>query len=267
MHTRHLQNGMRSDLAIGGYFELELRGGQELHTGALHLNTARNALELLLKEKGFNGIYLPSYVCDSILRPIKKLSLDYEFYSINDRLEPEIKPASLKENYAFLVVNYFGLKDAAIAKLRHLFRNLIVDNAQSFFSHPIEGVDTFYSARKFFGVPDGAYLYTNQPIGTKLEIDLSWERMEHLLMRKDIGPESGYPAYLANEDRLRHVPIREMSELTRHLLKNIDYEEAARRRIANFKILHGSLSLYNHLKFDWDGSQVPMVYPFFCDAM
>lgn len=38
---------------------------------------------------------------------------------------------------------------------------IILDNTQSFFQKPISGIDTIYSCRKYFGVPDGAYLSTN----------------------------------------------------------------------------------------------------------
>ena len=31
-----------------------------------------------------------------------------------------------------------------------------------FYAKPIHGNDTFYTCRKFFGVPDGAYLYTDK---------------------------------------------------------------------------------------------------------
>ncbi len=65
----------------------------------------------------------------------------------------------------FLCTNYFGIKDEFITSLSKQVSNLIVDNAQSFFSNPIENIDTFYSPRKFFGVSDGAYLYCDTRIG------------------------------------------------------------------------------------------------------
>ena len=73
---------------------------------------------------------------------------------------------------------------------RALWKQLIVDNTQAFcFSD--RGVDTFYSARKFFGVPDGAYLYTDKFLNVELEQDVSCQRCEHLLRRIDEGAERG----------------------------------------------------------------------------
>ena len=54
---------------------------------------------------------------------------------------------------AFLYTNYFGLKQGCVKLLEKKYGDhLIVDNAQAFFAKPIKGIDTFYSARKFFGL-------------------------------------------------------------------------------------------------------------------
>ena len=45
-----------------------------------------------------------------------------------------------------------------------LGKNVIIDNVQAYFQRPIEGFDTLYSCRKYFGVPDGAVLYTDLEI-------------------------------------------------------------------------------------------------------
>ena len=38
------------------------------------------------------------------------------------------------------------------------YKNVIIDNAQSLFAKPINGVYNVYSPRKFVGVPDGCYV-------------------------------------------------------------------------------------------------------------
>ncbi len=253
-------------MAIGGFFELELRDGPEYHREAVRLNTATNAFEVVLREKNATRVYLPYYICDTLLRPLTQLAIDYKFYSVNECLEPKFDYSTIEENEAFLAVNYFGLKDALIQDLGKIVPNLIVDNAQSFFSFPLIGVDSFYSARKFFGVPDGAYLYTNPTIEMNQETDKSIDRMAHLLLRIEDDPESGYSYYRANESRLRQTPIRKMSLLTSRLLKNINYQESAKKRIRNYQFLHDNLGIYNRLSVNWDGVQVPMVYPFYSQA-
>lgn len=249
--------------AIGGYFEMELNDGNIYHENAIALNTGRNALEYILKEsKKYKKIYLPYFTCDVLLQPIKKLGLECQFYSINEQLEPIFDFSKLNKNSCFLYTNYFGLKDCFIKNLARECKNLIIDNAQSFYSKPIKNIDTFYSARKFFGVPDGSYLYSAKKSKENLEIDLSFERFEHLLKRIDQNAEEGYKKFVENDSKLDNQPILQMSNLTKRILKSIDYDLIARKRIENFLYLDQKLKSLNMLKLDFTGNVPPMVYPF-----
>ncbi|MBO5560987.1 MAG: hypothetical protein J6A07_05000, partial [Firmicutes bacterium] len=60
---------------------------------------------------------------------------------------------------------------------------MIIDNTQAYFQMPVNGVDTFYTCRKFFGVTDGAVLYTASAVDTELDIDESYTRMTYILGR------------------------------------------------------------------------------------
>ncbi len=248
---------------IGGYFELELKRGLEYHTAAVRLNTGRNAFEYLLRTKGLKRVHIPYYTCRTMLEAVKKAGIEHLFYLINADLEPLLDFETVRESDAVLLTNYFGLKDTAVKTLCRVFRNPIVDNAQAFFSKPIPGIDSIYSPRKFFGVPDGAYLYSDAALIEPLELDQSERRCEHLLIRAERGPEAGYPEFLRNENLLANTPIRAMSNLTRQLLRSIDYPAAASLRRQNFLQLHESFKSLNRLKLELGEFQVPMVYPFF----
>ena len=150
--------------AIGGYFGLELNRQSKYHADSIYLNTGRNALEYLLISGQYKKIYLPYYTCGVLLEPLKKLDLPYEFYSIDKNFETTFDLSKVKANECFLYTNYFGIKDNFISKIKTRCNNLIVDNAQAFYAKPLNNVDTFYSCRKFFGVADGSYLYTNKNI-------------------------------------------------------------------------------------------------------
>ena len=248
--------------AIGGYFELELRYGQEYHMNALHLNTARNCLEYIILARKYTKIYIPYYTCEVILQPLLKHNIEYEFYHIDLNLEP-IKLPKLNESEGFLYTNYFGLKQGCVEKLSSVYGNqLIVDNSQSFFSPRIDGIDTFYSARKFFGVPDGSYLYTDSKLEVVLEQDKSYIRMQHLLQRIDESAEKAYILFRQNDDSLDNQPIKLMSRLTERILKDIDYQNVKNRRIENFQYLHKALSNTNILNLELQNYFVPMVYPY-----
>ncbi len=253
-------------MAIGGYFELELNSGEEYHSTAIRLNSGRNALEYILKVNGYHKIYLPFYSCQAILQPIIKLGIPYQYYSINENLEIENDLPLINKREALLYINYFGLKDDFLGALVKQEENLIIDNAQAFFSIPNISAETFYSARKFFGVPDGAYLYTHSPIEINLKDSHSHRRVTHLLRRIEYGPENGYKYFINNEARFTNLPIGKMSGLTLRLLKNINYGEIAKRRRENYNTLDNALGPKNKLKLNLGNSQVPMIYPFLIDT-
>lgn len=251
--------------SIGGYFELELKKGDEYHKGAIRLNTGRNAFEYILCAKRYKRVYLPLYTCDVMLEPIKKLGLDYEFYSIDISFKPIFDFKKIKTDEAFVYNNYFGICDKQVLEVASKCENLIIDNSQSFYSSPLVDVDTFYSPRKFFGLPDGGYLYTNKRIDFLLEKDVSYNRCEHLLGRIDSNPEDHFRTYKENNKKLSNQPIKEMSNLTQSLLESIDYEKVASVRKMNFNYLHEKLKEKNKLKFELDNSSVPMIYPYLID--
>lgn len=248
--------------SIGGYFELELPRGAEYHGKALALNTGRNALEYILRVRGYNRVYLPYYSCEVLLEPFKKLGVDYTFYHINDNLEADFQ-SSLSSEDAILYINYFGLKQDHVETLAQRYgKQLIVDNTQAFFAQPIDGIDTFYSCRKFFGVPDGAYLYCDQVLDVDLEQDHSWERMTHLLKRIDVSAEDAYGDFCEADENLKNNPIRRMSNLTHRIMASIDYNSVAERRRQNYQILDRALIKENGISLPLATDTVPMVYPF-----
>ena len=252
--------------AIGGYFGLELRRDRHYHNGALRLNTARNAFEYVLSARGYRKVYLPYYTCEAMIQPVCRLGLEYGFYHIDEKLEPTDLP-DLGNGEAFLYTNYFGLKQECVLSLSARYgEHLIVDNAQAFYAEPVKGLDTFYSARKFFGVPDGAYLYTEAVLDGTLEPDQSSARCAHLLKRIELGAEGGYEDFHMAENSLDNRPIRQMSVLTEAMMAGIDYGEARERRLANYKILESALGEVNRLHLPLEKGAVPVAYPFMAES-
>lgn len=246
---------------IGGYFGLELSSGIEYHDKALHLNSGRAALQYLIRAKKIKKLYLPAYVCDSVLTPIREENIAYEYYSISEDFKPEFNE-SIGKDEAFLYVNYFGINDANVKSVVDTYENVIIDNTQAFYSQPLPGIDTFYSARKFFGVPDGAYLYTDTKLPSPLPEDISCNRMSHLLTRLDISANAGYNLFRENSEDINRSGLRSMSKLTTAIMKSIDYERVAEKRRENYLYLHEVLGNSNLLKLPELGTQIPMIYPY-----
>jgi hypothetical protein len=251
------------DKSIGGYFELELNNlNSVFHEKAIGLNTGRNAMEYILKVKAIQKIYIPYFTCDVLLEPLRKLKIPYEFYFINEQLEPIFDFSVLEDKDGFLYTNYFGLKNFYISQLSQVCEQLIVDNAQAFYSKPLNNKPTFYSPRKFFGVADGAYLYCEEILNQVFEKDKSSDRMSHLLIRKDVSAEAGYVDFVINDKKLINKPIQKMSKLTESILSMINYETAAKKRIENYRNLDVTLKSRNKLTLQLDDESVPMVYPY-----
>ncbi len=257
---------------IGGYFSLELNEGRERHHKALHLNAGRYALEYLLKARKYRKVYIPYYICDSVLEPIRRLGVEYELYHINELLEPAEK-LQPEDDEAVLYVNYFGLKNRYAGTFCYAYRNTILDQTQAFYSEPGNSFedpkihcDTFYSCRKFFGVPDGAYLYTDCRLEEELPQDESFERMTFLTKRIDCSAQDAYAEFQTNDEAISYLGMRRMSRLTGAMMQGIDYTKKANRRIHNFHILDKALRGTNQFKGDMDYGTVPMVYPYLVEG-
>lgn len=150
------------------------------------------------------------------------------------------------------------MHDDYCKKLARKYNNqLILDYTQAFFSQPIEGIDTFYSCRKFFGVPDGGYLYTDAIADFELKQDESYTRMDSLVKRIDLSAEAGYNDFHRISKEFHYIPISRMSNFTKRMMQEIDYKCVARQRFENYNILRkylGGRQLNN--------GEVPMLFPF-----
>lgn len=248
---------------IGGYFELELHKGEHYHKSALRLNSTRSCFEYILLARKYTKVYIPYYTCEVMLQPLHRHHIAYEFYHINENLEPE-EVIQLRNDEAYLYTNYFALKQSCVERLASIYKKqLIVDNAQAFFAPRIAGIDTFYSPRKFVGVPDGGYLYTDVIMEQDLPMDKSYDRMPHLLLRIEEGAEKGYSFFKKADDSLNDLPMRKMSVLTDRILGNIDYETIKRQRRRNFETLQKILCSSNRYSWELSDDVVPMVYPYY----
>ncbi len=247
----------------GGFLELEQNQGLEYHEGAIALNLARNCLRYLIQAKNIKRIWLPRFLCDSVTAACQAEGIAIEYYSIDDVLRPVFGTfEKLTEDDYFYLVNYYGfLSREEIVKYASQAPHIIVDNTQAFYEEPIPGVDTIYTCRKYFGVPDGAYLYTDVVLGRELSQDRSWNRMSHVLGRYEDTASNFYSSYRENEDAFAEYPVMTMSPLTRNLMRGIDYERALECRASNYTYLQQVFSEINMLSAASHQPVGPFMYP------
>ena len=231
---------------IGGYIELDTCRHAMLHEDAILLNCGRNALAYLLEAKGIKKLYLPYFLCDSVDNVCKKYGVEVAFYHIGENWLP--KDLVIDGDAWLYIVNFYGqITREDLARLAEVHNNVIIDNAQAYFDAPLANVDTLYTCRKFFGVSDGAILYTNSKLERSLEIDESFNRIHYVLGRYERTASEFYEEAARNNDIFDNEPIKEMSRLTKNLLRSIDYEYVKQVRTNNFAYLHEKLREVNKL--------------------
>lgn len=244
---------------IGGYFELELDSHfNNIPDDVITLNTARNALRYVVQAYKIKEIYIPYYTCPVVWEALEKENCKIHYYHIDNSFLPT---DNLPEDAYVLYTNYFGICAKNVKELAKKYKNIIVDNAQAFYM-PKYGIASFNSVRKFFGTPDGAFLYCNKKSDLDLEKDTSYQRCSHLLKRIDVDASFGYRDFRDNSDCFKNEPIKKMSVLTTKLINSIDTKKAKKIRLENFEYLHEQLSKTNELNFNLDKDDVPMVYPY-----
>lgn len=248
---------------IGGYFQLDEFYGTEYYEGLISLNSARNALLYILRAKKVKNVYIPYFLCDSISEVLRVNGYSFQYYKLNSDFTPIFNKKLGNDEYLY-IVNYYGqLKNEKILCLKEKYQQIIIDNTQAFFQKPIDDIDTIYSCRKFFGVADGAYVSTKSRVIEEISIDISKDRMKHILGRYEGSAEKYYENFTENEKYLDVVELKCMSKLTHNILKAIDYEKVKEIRRENYQFLASNLNYLNGIKCEINDG--PFAYPFYIE--
>lgn len=233
--------------AVAFYYEL-LKEREELW--AENLLTIQGHLEKLTVP-GRDGRE-PKYIPPGGKLPVyfRRSAMNKAAMAVKTAASAESFPEKIDANITFFKGMYRDLTDTSVVLndyIKSLGPNIIVDNAQAYFQEPIDGFETLYTCRKFFGVPDGAVLYTDKQIEIN-EVDQSYTRMHFLLGRYEKTAGEFYQEYVDNNHLFKDEPIKRMSRLTENLLHGLDYELVKTRRTENFAYLHEQFKAVNQLK-------------------
>lgn len=248
---------------IGGFFELELPSKKMVgyHPKALALTNGRACMTWILENEQPSKVFLPYYCCRALYEPMVAKGIACEFYNIDSKLNP-IDLTTPEEGELLVYINFFGLKNRECEELSGVLgRKLVVDDTHRFFHHGYEGAYSFTSARKYFGVPDGAYLY---PPDESLADDIPrFDRpsLQHGLKRLIGDQDAAFRAFQRYENSLG-IEVFRISEISERLLGGVDYEFAKTRRRENFEFLHKKLQSLNRLDVNMCLVDIPFCYPF-----
>jgi hypothetical protein len=256
---------------IGGFFELEPAGSDLArqdglyHANALALSTGRACIGYILDQpfesKKPMRCYVPSYSCDAVYEPFLERDISLEYYSITEQFELQHE-INLKSDEYLFYINFFGIKHQYTEQLIERYGDqLIIDSTHSFFHKGYPRNWSFTSARKYFGVADGAFVlgFSDEAHDRRALGDRSLEN-SHLprFDNPDLSPNKlradgefakAYSAYQAYEKRLNADVLR-ISKVSEAMLKDIDYDAVTSLRQANFQYYHKELAAYNQIQFD-----------------
>lgn len=240
----------------GGYFELENIYKKEYYN-YLDFNCARNAFRFLIKKKNIKKVFLPRLNCCVIKNAAIAEKVEISFYDLNNDFTPKLEST---DDFVY-VVNLYGLLSSTLLKrLKKKFSNMIIDNTHSFYDKSLKDVDTIYNCRKYFGIPDGAYLSTSSNLSNEsLDRESSKNFFSHLLGRFETKDASTYYSDFKEYDEyFNNSEVKRMSLISKNILGAIDYKLVKNKRIENFNYLDNKLHKYNKLKFD---HEMTFMYP------
>lgn len=242
----------RSKEEYGGFLPLELNPGTEYFAEyenvLCRFNTVKAALDFLIRQLGLKNIYIPYYYCPSTIEAIRKTGIDVLFYHIDENLMPLYLPDN--SGTIVLLVDYFGVCSRKIEKFARSFchAEVIIDRAHAFYEKPVmdEHIYNVYSAKKFFGVPDGAYLIGKTVLSSQ-EIPVEAHNYtEYLITAYEEGTNAAY-AMKKEVDEMLAVNYGCISKLSLGVLKNVDYDRIRKRRLDNYETLSEAFEKVNEL--------------------
>jgi dTDP-4-amino-4,6-dideoxygalactose transaminase len=219
---------------------------------------ARSGIRLLVELLLPKTVWVPSYLCNSIVQPITGSRSNIQFYEVNGSLAvPSLQWLDqVRRGDLVIFVAYFGVSCdvTCIVKAKEKGAWVLEDACQALLSTGMGTHSDFvlFSPRKFVGVPDGGILSFNPAVDVST-ISLegppaAWwlKALLAAIMRREFdlygGSRRWFELFREVENK---VPIGNyaMSELSQILLAHaFDYSAIAQQRLENYHVLAGELS-------------------------
>lgn len=240
---------------IGGEFEIDLsvqRDGFVQIPDTYYYASGRTALYQILKslKSRRNSIWLPDWLCHTMVDAVVKAGYQYRFYELSDKFKVTLDAldySDFQDGDAVLMVNYFGLQDlACTAKgIKEAYPNAVVieDDVQAYWAftekeNPFADY-RFTSLRKALPIPDGGLVCTKRPIpivtgkNTFAPLKIQAGVMKHNRGNKGIKDEDYLTLFRRGDALIPDNYDSVMSNESRCLFAGLDFQKAKRQRQAN----------------------------------
>lgn len=248
---------------IGGMFALQMKpiedepGLSILKQPSIRLVNASSSLWLLSNQLKPPRIWLPSYLCPSMIRAVDNKTSEIRFYPIDHRLalESTLWLEGIRANDLVVFIDYFGFpfNSNLARRARKKGAKVVRDASQALLGQPSADADfSVYSPRKFFGIPDGGILVGNtHPFKNRIHLKsppqewwLKALQASTLRLRFDLeGGENRWFSIFREVEANAPIGPYRMSDLSELLLEFcVDTTAAVKRRRDNFLFLADRLS-------------------------
>lgn len=233
--------------------------------GVYFYNSARSCLYYLLKTLKPKSVLLPRYLCASFIDYAQNLDIEFQFYSIDENLLPEIPLNSIKNRDCLIVyVNYFGICSSQVKHVIDEFKNykVVIDNSHSYKFEAEEAIATIYSPRKFFPISEGGLLFSD--VKVEKSADFSVPNLDYFedCLKGDL--DLAFEKFKENEKLLGSVGPLMLGEYSYRILTTFLAEKhILSSRAAFFAELEESFGSWNLLSPLSDGTNLiyPLCYP------
>lgn len=248
-------------------------------------NSGRAAIRQLYVALNKNGlVLLPEYLCESVVSCFPKDKIIY--YKLTKELQIDLDDIERKisNNISVLyIVNYFAIKPDCeiflqIRKLKEKYAFIIIeDTTHSLFSNKITiGDFAIASLRKWFPIPDGGVLYSNNLLSDVLVEGLSKNKsvykfygmiLKTLFLDNVLDCNMAYRKLFEDgEKSFSNVPNSLISNFSSYLLECFNVPEMLQKREKNFFYLKKFLEIMGiKCAFDKIDTTAPFVLPILCE--
>lgn len=248
---------MNANRIIGGNHGLpvEAKGLTVKKLSKTTLANARSCLYAIMAYLKMPVIWMPSYLCESLLHA------DYhvKFYEVDRSLTIEESFLSeIKQSEAVLVIDYFGFtQDRKIyERIKEKKGVAIEDASQSLLSERNTTPDfTIYSLTKCLGLPDGGMIESRDPcfevevLPSPSDFVESATNFRRRRAEFDRGEnDDWYSSYIEHKKLATPIGPYDMSDLSKSLYESYDQLEIIRRTRENYLLLQKHLAPIKQLE-------------------
>jgi hypothetical protein len=273
------------DELMGGMFGcsglsvIEQAEPQFLEGPCLKLSNAHSGIFILCQLLRPKRIWLPAYLCHSIVEAVQAANLSIEFYpvSLDLKLENLEWLSQLENRDLVLFIDYFDFESdrEVIRAAKEKPAWVVQDAAQALLSsfERAEADFVLYSPRQYFGVPDGGILQSKcdedfSSIHLKDAPDDFVLAANHAFNSRtefDRSSDGDWFSIYNSAEKLSPIGCFAMTALSAAMLRHsFDYEKISENRRSNYQRLYNSvpeMALYGAL----NDETVPLGFPIVSD--